>query len=143
MAKKERLEKPLCIGYPWEESGHLDQIDPGRVAILARDWVGLNYLGEVNKEKKTAEIYPGRVAGAKVILPGGRPIAVYSVYLRVGEKLSVANREVLARLAGHIQSHDLEWLVGGDFNMDPSELETAAFTAKLGGRVNHPPLLRA
>ena len=123
---------------PGKKAAESAKSTQGGVAILARDWLGLNYLGTGSKDEKTAIVYPGRVAGAKVIMPGGRPIAVYSVYMRVGKKLSLANREILAKFAGHIQSHDLEWLVGGDFNMHPRELEAANFTSKLGGTIKAP-----
>ena len=136
--KRRGWKSLFAAAVPGKKAATSSKSTQGGVAILARDWLGLNYFGKGSKEAKTVVVYPGRVAGAKVILPGGRSIAVYSVYMRVGEKLSLVNRAILAKLAEHVQSHDWEWLIGGDFNMHPRELEAAAFTTGIGGLIKAP-----
>jgi hypothetical protein len=49
-----------------------------------------------------------------------------SIYLWVGEGLSDRNLEILAKAAAVVLSHGGPWLIGGDFNMESSELSGAS-----------------
>ena len=75
----------------------------------------------------------GRLVTGKLGLPGGLNLVLYSIYLRHGEGWSGANRATVARLGEHQATHAMQWIAGGDFQMNPAELTAGG----LGEMVSH------
>ena len=63
----------------------------------------------------------GRLACSFVRVPPMGLLAVYSIYLMPGDGMAAVetNQAVMARLVQHIISHPLEWVIAGDWNLDP------------------------
>ena len=76
------------------------------------------------------------VAWSQAVTKAG--ILILSVYLWTNEGLSAKNLRVLAAAAAIIDSHGGPWLIGGDFNMTPEELQQGAgweWLGRVGGVV--------
>eukprot|EP00974_Lingulodinium_polyedra_P101138 9798416-Lingulodinium_polyedra.AAC.1 len=68
-------------------------------------------------------------------------LAVYSIYLVPGQSLvaTEVNIKVANALMTHIISHELEWIVAGDWNMDPQTLATMPWIERIGATILIPP----
>ena len=89
------------------------------VAIFVRSFLGLACPAG------GCSVHPGRVVKGMVTVPGSRPLMIYSVYLKDGEGLSLANAVALADFCRNVVVDGDHGVVGGDFNMDPAELQAA------------------
>ena len=104
----------------------------GGVALFCRKWLGMTAADQDDKRRKDwpFELWPGRLVAAKVLVPGGRPIIMYSSYLVCGEELGPKNRAILEVLGKHIDRHRYEWAAGGDYNLTPEKLALSEFCKK-------------
>ena len=77
----------------------------GGVAIFARRWLGLSKTPQENRSREEwpTELVPGRLLTAKLLLPGGRPLALYGFYLKCREGMSAFNKGVLCKFAEHVE----------------------------------------
>ena len=97
-------------------------------AIIVRSFAGLA------QPPGGQEVVPGRAVAGLVQLPGGRPFVAYSVYLVDGLGFRGDNIGFAASIAEHAQQcveQGLQWLMGGDFNMQVQEFEGTGFLEKL------------
>ncbi|CAK0797763.1 unnamed protein product [Prorocentrum cordatum] len=79
---------------------------------------------------------PGRMVAAHANCGGKRGFAMISVYLRVDEQMSHANLAILFRLYQYLKVLDsvqMPWVVGGDFNMELKQLGTLAWPHSVNG----------
>ncbi len=102
----------------------------GGVAILARPHAALS-APRIGPETVVA----ARVVAACVQPPGHRPCLVVSAYLHDGVGLSSTNLGVLADIGTCVKMHgeNHPFIIGGDFQMQPSELANAGFGDQVGG----------
>ena len=84
-----------------------------------------------DRKPKDAITTPGRCIACSAHLPGTPPIVVVSAYLHHSEGLSDANLGILARLGTQLSDVGQPWVLGADFNFEPSELESSSFVAEL------------
>ncbi len=82
----------------------------------------------------------GRAVTAVVDAPGYRPTLLASVYLNHGQGMSIENRRILASLASHIEAQGERWqvVVGGDFNVEPTEIANSELHEHLGMTIVYP-----
>eukprot|EP00959_Pyramimonas_sp_CCMP1952_P082424 1722403-Pyramimonas_sp.AAC.1 len=81
--------------------------------------VAKNHLDTWNPPGVSVVIYPGRVARCFFRSARLGVLVVYSVYLKDSEGLSVVNTEVLTAIWTDCFKHNLPFIIGGDFNMEP------------------------
>ena len=101
----------------------------GGVAVLARRGIGIRPLDVVN------EIYQHRQGFAHFngCCPGG--INCGSVYMKDGEGLSETNMLLLSSLAAALGRLRGPWILGGDWNMEPTTLASSGWLAAVDGVV--------
>ncbi len=104
-------------------------------AIFARAELGLRLPPKGNNV-----VTEGRTVTAVVDAPGYRPTLLASVYLHHGQGLSTENRGILAALAGHVEAQGERWqvVVGGDFNVEPTEIADSELHERLGMTIVYP-----
>ncbi len=102
----------------------------GGVAVLARPHAALS-APRIGPETVVAS----RVVAACVHPPGHRPCLVISAYLQDGVGLSATNLRTLADIGTCVKMHGQNhpFIIGGDFQMQPSELANAGFGDQVGG----------
>ncbi|CAK0891372.1 unnamed protein product [Prorocentrum cordatum] len=79
---------------------------------------------------------PGRMVAAHVNCGGKRGFFMISVYLRVDEQMSHEKLAILFRLYQYLKvvdSMQMPWVVGGDFNMELKQLGTLAWLHSVNG----------
>ena len=74
---------------------------------------------------------PGRIASAWLNVMGG--ITLYSVYMRCSERWIERNVQLVRHLASLVQQTEGLWVIGGDFNMAPTELQNHPVFDELKG----------
>ena len=79
---------------------------------------------------------PGRIASAWLNVMGG--ITLYSVYMRCSERWSERNVQLVRHLASLVQQTEGLWVIGGDFNLAPMELQNHPVFDELKGLVVAP-----
>lgn len=73
---------------------------------------------------------------ANLLRLNGRTLLLAVVYLYPGQTAtSPQNRQVLAELAGLIQSLSIPYLLVGDWNLEPEQLKESQFTRRIKGHV--------
>ncbi len=79
-------------------------------------------------------VVPSRVVAATIEPPGHRPCLIMSVYLRDGIGLGTENLGYLADIGTVVRMHGVAhpFIIGGDFQTDPSRLATAGFGEEVG-----------
>jgi len=90
----------------------------GGVAIFARTYIGLSKTFEDEPEV----ISEARAISAKISAPGLGTVVVYSLYLVTGVGLNIDNVNILEKLAEHKRRHNLAWIAGADWNLEPGDL---------------------
>ena len=76
----------------------------------------------------------GRVAAAELSMRADTNIALFTIYGFIGERCGPNNLAVLEWLGNEVQKHG-EWIVGGDWNMEPHELAITGWPEKAKGKV--------
>ena len=104
----------------------------GGTAILVRDWLGCCDV------TKGPDLIPGRATACWVQVPGSVTILCVSLYLKDSEGLSEYNLGALAKVGALCNSSSSPFLVGGDFNMPPTELAECDFAAGLSATIVYP-----
>ena len=112
------------------EPGQGEKGTTGGVVILARSWLGL-----MEPPGQEAQVYPSRAASAVLEAPGPRQVQPYSVYLHNGEGLSERNHGVLRDVGAHASISGRCFVIGGDFNLEPSTLLEAEFPQSLASEL--------
>ena len=79
---------------------------------------------------------PGRIARAWVNVMGG--LTVFSIYMRCSERWSAENVQLAQQLASLIKETEGLWVVGGDWNMVPNELQSHPVFEEIGGVLTAP-----
>ncbi len=108
----------------------------GGVAVLVR-----SYLGAQFPAKGSHILEAGRAVAAVVDIDGCRPILAISAYLRDGVGLNEANRQTMGKIGACIASHGDKWqfIIGGDFNVEPRVMEASGFAREVGASITAPP----
>ena len=83
----------------------------------------------------TAEIYPGRLAGAWMSGYAAGGVALGSIYLEVGAGFGGGNAEVLQTAADALQAVQGPWILGGDWNIDAREMRASPWLECVRGAV--------
>ena len=87
-------------------------------------------------EAPGGEVGSPRVTAARIAAGGfGDGFIVYSIYLYCSEGMSDRNKEILVLILRHAARHKLPWLIGGDWNMLPEDVESSEWAEGLGGSV--------
>ncbi len=120
------------------------------VAIFARQHLGLS-----PPPWGDPEVVPAHAVAATVEAPGCRPTVATSVYLHDGVGPAAANRGILAAIGGRMQSlgHGPDaacakhmgpapFIVGGDFNMTPEEVDAMGLVQRINASVVAPSVAR-
>jgi len=81
--------------------------------------------------------HPGRIARAWLNIMGG--ITLHSVYMRCSERWSPENAQLARHLGGLLKDTVGPWIVGGDWNMSPTELQDHQVFSELGEALAAPP----
>ena len=81
---------------------------------------------------------PGRLIAGLVEPPGFLQILVASIYIVLGKGLGVESLELLEQLGGIIAARESPFIVGGDFQITPWQLEDTGFADKVGGPILAP-----
>ena len=91
--------------------------------------------GEMKAEDAT--LVPGRVAVAMVKTHGYGTVALYSIYLVVGEGLApgTLNHSICQQTADHIRGHGLPWIAAGDLNATEAEVAASPLCTATGGAI--------
>ena len=102
----------------------------GGVAIFADEALGL-----APPSNGEAELEPGRLLCGMVECSGFRPMLCMSAYFVVGQGLGYQNMELLQKIGACACSEPAYFVVGGDFNAGPSQLEHSGFLERAGATV--------
>eukprot|EP00973_Karenia_brevis_P035100 4842466-Karenia_brevis.AAC.1 len=92
------------------------------VGIFVRDHLGLGHLPDGPKDDPT-----GRAIAGMLEIPGAGRICVVSAYLWVGEELSARNLDLLRTTGEWCSLHRMPFIIGADWNMHPSVIESTTF----------------
>ncbi len=102
----------------------------GGVAIFARRFIGLSppRIGEY-------EVVPARALAVMAEAPGYRPFVAVSVYLEHGHGVDAVNLRHLEQVGAFLemQGEHVPYVLGGDFQADPSDLARTGFARRSGG----------
>ncbi len=108
----------------------------GGTAVYVRSHIGLLHApGDT-----TASVVDGHVAAGLIEAGGTDGLVAYSLYLEQGGDLSERNWAILTRLAAHIAGHGRQWVIGGDWNLEPHTLQASGWLRKVGGTLVAPPV---
>ena len=113
----------FCLQHGWKSLWEpavrtTDGGTSGGVAILARTFMGLH---------QPRQIFRGRALGAVAHLPGGVPFALVSVYGFDTEGLTDRQLDLHKSVGAHLFLEGSSFVVGGDFNLEPSSLKETGF----------------
>ncbi len=102
----------------------------GGVAVFARRFVGLS-----PPRVGTYEVVPARALAVMAEAPGYRPFVALSVYLEHGHGVDAVNLHHLEQVGAFLemQGEHVPFVLGGDFQADPSDLARAGFARRSGG----------
>ena len=95
------------------------------VCVAARRHINLGMPPGWDHDISTAAS-PGRLCAAWLegVIKGG--LLIISIYLWDGEGMSDRNKEILEQAGLHIKMYGGPWLIAGDFNMTPEQLNSGA-----------------
>ena len=97
-------------------------------------------LTKDSREDISTDEAPGRCASIWVdgIVRGG--VLIISIYLFDSEGLTQRNRAILSRAGEIIRKHGGPWIIGGDFNCTPQDLqgEMGSWLKQIGGEIRAP-----
>ncbi len=107
----------------------------GGVAVLVRDGIGCHYPPEGSHV-----ISPGRAVAAVVQAPGHRPTIFTSCYMHHGKGPNGDNLDILAAIGKRIKglSEKFEFVIGGDFNMEPPDVASTGIQDELDAAIMTP-----
>ena len=105
----------------------------GGLAIAARSYMGVSPVPHSHGNDMASRVH---VAWIGSICRGG--FFLLSIYLWDSEGLSERNLAVLHRAAAIAHSISGPWLIGGDFNLSPTELLQSGWLAIVGGSIVAP-----
>ena len=100
------------------------------VGVFARQYLGLGNLPSGPLSTKD-----GRAVAAMVEVPGIGALCAIAAYFWVSEELTERNLQLLGTIGQWCSLNKLPFLVGADFNMHPSVLETTAVTDMLHAEI--------
>jgi len=100
------------------------------VAIVARRQMGL-----WTPEGEQPVVVNHRVCSAMLSASGLPSIMVYAAYLHDSEGPTERNCGILEAIDHHKSKHNLGWVVGADFNMEPKTIADTGLLNVMGGRV--------
>jgi len=83
-------------------------------------------------------LVPGRLVVTYIETDSLGEVATYAIYLVSGVGLNDANTHTLAVLGAHVRAHRRQFVVGGDFNIEPQVLEASGICALFGGVILWP-----
>ena len=126
---------------------HLELLSSGYHAVVAGQpsWNGVAVLAKERPEIVTRELPGAAQAGARFVVAKVHGLEVASVYVPNGKTLAHPDYEVklawLEMLARHVEARaqaasDVPMLVGGDFNVCPTVLDSYG-GARFEGRIFH------
>ncbi len=101
----------------------------GGVAIFARRHVAI-----APPRVGAYELLPARAVAALVEAPGYRPLTAVSVYMEHGQGISEPNLARLEEVGAFLeaQGEHVPFILGGDFQCDPSEVASLGFARRTG-----------
>ena len=106
----------------------------GGTVIIVKDFLG---LAEPMKNEPYV-LDKARLVAGKVSVPGTGSFVIYSAYFTCGAGWDAKN-EVLANVnAKHAGDHKLPWLVGADWNMEPTEIHREDLPTLAAARIIAP-----
>ena len=115
--------KMLCSPSTPGESGR----PKAGVAVFVRTHIGLRWPADL-----PGVIAPGRVIHTIVDLPGWPPLNVISCYLKSGTGLCSLNLTLLRRIGERLAGKHMN-IAGGDWNLDPSLVDSTGLARRVGG----------
>jgi len=129
------------------EFPHLELLASGYHAVLSgqQSWNGVAVLAKERPEVVMRELPGAAAAGARFVVAKVHGIEVASVYIPNGKMLAHADYKLklawLESLAQHVESRaktdsDVPMLVGGDFNVCPTDLDSYG-GARFKGHIFH------
>ncbi len=135
-ADEEAQESAWCRGAGWKAlfSPAIPTVGRGRragVVVAVRSHIGLGWA----PGDDTAVLVEGHIVVAHVaaLVKGG--YVNYTVYLHTREGMSDRNQQLVQTIGEHAAAHGRPWVAGGDWNVEPQELQESAAFAGLGGVV--------
>ena len=102
----------------------------GGTAVMVRHWMGLAKMDQ-------GDLVPARALGCILYFPGLGDLDVYSIYGEVGTGLGPVNIGLLGEVGRAIQARGKQFVVGGDFNMEPGEVASTGICERLGVAMVH------
>jgi exodeoxyribonuclease III len=134
------------------EFPHLDLLTLGYHAVLSgqQSWNGVAVIAKEKPELVARELPGAAAAGARFVVAKVHGLEVASVYIPNGKMLAHADYKVklgfLESLAEHVEARaatgtDVPLLVGGDFNVCPTDLDSYG-GARFEGHIFHTPAER-
>jgi exonuclease III len=116
----------------WAPANKTDKSTSAGVVILVR-----KHMATWNFQED-AQICPGRVVWCVVRLRTLGDIAIYSSYFKVGVGIDDYNTGLIKAIGLHTKSHGMPYIVAGDFNINPADMQSSELWNGLQGRIKAP-----
>jgi len=140
---KEKSDQALNLGWKslWSPANCTadnedNRCTSGGVAIFVRKYFGLVEFED--EGVKRASLEPGRLVVGKFSAPGLGSIAVYSAYCLCGVGLNHTNKDLIGKVHEFNAMHELPWLCGADWNMQPSDLSESGLLSVMKAKIAAP-----